>query len=289
MSVRTVVTRGFGNGTYSGRIGEVITRGFSPDAADVTAPVLSAPTGLADGHNAATGSVTTDESNGTLYFWATANASESAANIKANGDSQAVTATGAQAVVVSGLTPETEYYLHYVQDDDSLNESNVVSSAAFTTDAEPVTDTPSGGYTYILASDRRRTKEEIRKARRRLGLEDEEDLEEKAADAVQRAAVATLNRKGTKPRTKLRDAARKRFERARETFVDAVVPEYRLERTPEELALLRKAFDEIVQRRAKVLEELEMAEISAIVVPQIVQNGRRVTWQSVMGRITPRK
>lgn len=288
MTVRSVVTRGFGNGTYSGRIGEVVARGFAPDTADVTAPVLSSPAGVAIGANDATGSVVTDEGNGTLYFWATENASESATNIKASGDSQAVTGTGTQNVSVSGLTAETGYYLHYVHDDDALNESNVVSSAAFTTEVEPVTDTPSGGYTYLLASDRRRTREDIRAARRRLGIEeDDKDIEEKAAEAVQKAAVATLNRKGTKPRTKLRDAARKRFARARETFIEAVIPEYRLERTPEEIALLKRSFDEIVQRRAKVLEELEMAEITAFVVPQIVKNGQRLTWQSVMGKLTP--
>ena len=40
-----------------------------------------------------------------------------------------------QSVTVTGLTANTTYYIHYVQDDAASNESNVVSSASFTTDA----------------------------------------------------------------------------------------------------------------------------------------------------------
>ena len=103
---------------------------------DVTAPVLSSPTGTETGATTASGTVTTDEGNGTLYFIATENATETAGTIKA-GSSQAVTGTGSQAVSVSGLTPETTYYLHYVHDDASSNESNVVNSSSFTTEVAP--------------------------------------------------------------------------------------------------------------------------------------------------------
>lgn len=105
------------------------------ETGDSTAPVLSAPTATATGPETATGTVTTDEGNGTLYYWFTENSSETAANIKASGESQSVTATGVQNVSVSGLTANTTYYAHYVQDDAASNESNVVSSTAITTDA----------------------------------------------------------------------------------------------------------------------------------------------------------
>jgi len=103
---------------------------------DTTAPILSSPTGIKTGSTTGSGTVSTDEANGTLYFWATINATETAANIKASGDSQSVTAIGTQNVTFSGLTPSTNYYAHYVHDDAATNESNVVnSSPAFTTDA----------------------------------------------------------------------------------------------------------------------------------------------------------
>ena len=101
--------------------------------ADVTAPVLSLPTASSPTDVQASGTVTTDEGNGTLYYYASQNSSETAATIKASGSSQAVSATGVQNVTVTGLTQETTYYIHYVHDDSSSNESNVVSSSSFTT------------------------------------------------------------------------------------------------------------------------------------------------------------
>lgn len=108
---------------------------------DTAAPVLSAPTATTTGSTTASGSVTTDEANGTLYFYASANAAETAATIKTSDSSQAVSATGAQAVSFTGLTPSTVYYAHYVHVDaaTAANESNVVSSAQFTTAAPSLT------------------------------------------------------------------------------------------------------------------------------------------------------
>ena len=103
-------------------------------AADTTAPILSSPTGTKTGSTTASGTVSTDEGNGTLYFIATTNATETAATIKA-GSSQAVSATGTQNVSFTGLTASTTYYAHYVHDDAASNESNVVNSTSFTTDA----------------------------------------------------------------------------------------------------------------------------------------------------------
>lgn len=106
--------------------------------ADTTDPVLTSPTGATASATTATGTVTTDEGNGTLYFLATTNSTESAATVVAGGatgGSVTVTSTGSKSVNVSGLTPATGYYLHYVQDDAALNRSARVSSSQFTTSA----------------------------------------------------------------------------------------------------------------------------------------------------------
>lgn len=108
------------------------------DFIDVTAPVLSTASGTTTSATTASGSVSTNEGNGTLYYYASTNSSELAATIKAGGSSQAVSTTGSQAVSFTGLTPSTAYYAHYVQDDAATNTSNVVSSTSFTTGAIPV-------------------------------------------------------------------------------------------------------------------------------------------------------
>jgi hypothetical protein len=110
------------------------TIAVAPESTDTTPPVLTSPTGTKTGSTTADGTVITDEGNGTLYYLASTNATETAATIK-TGSSQAVTATGSQAVSFTGLTASTLYYAHYVHDDAASNESNVVVSASFTTDA----------------------------------------------------------------------------------------------------------------------------------------------------------
>lgn len=93
---------------------------------------LTSPTGVATAGSTASGTVSTDVGNGTLYWLASANASESIATVKA-GSSQAVAATGVQNVLVTGLTPDTQYYLHFTQTTTVPEDAAVVSSAAFTT------------------------------------------------------------------------------------------------------------------------------------------------------------
>lgn len=111
---------------------------------DTTAPILTFPTGTATGSTTANGSVTTNEGNGTLYRLASTNATESAATIKAAALTTTVTATGAQAVSFTGLTPATTYYTHFVHVDAALNES-------FVADA-PVSFTTSGGTATLTSS-----------------------------------------------------------------------------------------------------------------------------------------
>ena len=105
--------------------------------ADTTAPTLTSPSATATGATTASGSVTTNEANGTLYWLASANATELLATVKA-GSSQAVTAIGAQPVTVIWLTASTPYYLHFVHTDAAANDSAVATSAQFTTGAETV-------------------------------------------------------------------------------------------------------------------------------------------------------
>lgn len=116
---------------------------------DTTEPVLSSPD--ADGltYNTASGSVTTDEGNGTL-FWVTVLSAAPAPDgpqivagtdgdddpaVDDSGAGQAVSGTGSQAVTgVAGLTASTAYKQYYVQVDEAGNYSNVVN-ASFSTPA----------------------------------------------------------------------------------------------------------------------------------------------------------
>ena len=110
-------------------------------AGDTTAPTLTSPTATATGTTTASGTVSTNEANGTLYYLASTNASEDAATVKA-ASSQAVSATGSQSVSFTGLTASTTYYAHYVHRDAAGNDSAVATSASFTTSAAGDTTPP---------------------------------------------------------------------------------------------------------------------------------------------------
>ena len=104
---------------------------------DVIDPILTLPTGTKTDYESGTGTVTTDEGNGTLFFYASTNVSETLATIKASGSSQGVSGTGVQNVTFTGLISSTTYYAHYIHTDASTNDSNVVSSTSFLTDTAP--------------------------------------------------------------------------------------------------------------------------------------------------------
>jgi hypothetical protein len=101
-------------------------------SADETAPVLTSPSATATGPTTATASVSTDDGNGTLYFLASTNATESAATVKA-ALSQSVTAVGEQSIGLSALDPVTTYYVHFVQINGASLESEVVSFGPWST------------------------------------------------------------------------------------------------------------------------------------------------------------
>lgn len=122
--------------------GIVTSASFTTAAAsDTTGPVLSSPTVSSITSTTATGSVTTDEGNGTLYGLVSANPTETVATIRAAAITAAVTSTGVKSLNFSGLAPSTQYYAHFVHRDTASNDSNVVNSAAFTTAAAAASDT----------------------------------------------------------------------------------------------------------------------------------------------------
>jgi hypothetical protein len=111
-------------------------------SADTTPPTLSSPTGTG-GLGVCSGTVSTNEGNGTLRAVATASATQpSVAQIKAGQDhtgaaalravSQSVAATGTQTVASGAISGGAgTRYLHYLHTDAASNDSNRVSSASF--------------------------------------------------------------------------------------------------------------------------------------------------------------
>lgn len=112
-----------------------------PVASDTVAPTLSAATDAANGSGAMTGGVSTNEANGTLYYFvSTSSTSPTAAALKAGTGAaafgnQPVTATGAQNISASGLAASTAYFTYYLHADAAGNDSAVVAADGFTTAA----------------------------------------------------------------------------------------------------------------------------------------------------------
>lgn len=109
---------------------------------DTTPPTLTSATGTG-GNNVCSGTVSTDEGNGTLYAVATASATQpSIAQIKAGQDhtgaaalravSQSVTTTGTQTISSGAISggAGTRYW-HFLHTDAAANDSNRLSSSGF--------------------------------------------------------------------------------------------------------------------------------------------------------------
>lgn len=120
--------------------------GMGGAAADITAPVLSSPTGVSAASTTATVGATTDSSDGTLYTVvstvATAPTStqiiaghDSTNGVPTNGftGSVAVVSTGVKTINATGLTAGLTYYAHSVHKDAAGNIGNVVTSTLFAT------------------------------------------------------------------------------------------------------------------------------------------------------------
>lgn len=112
---------------------------------DTTAPTLSSPSGSSSSALTCSGSVSTNEGNGTLYSVVTASATApTAAQVKAGQDntgsaalrvvSQSVSGTGTQTIASGSVTAGTRYF-HFMHEDAAANQSSVSSSASFTVSA----------------------------------------------------------------------------------------------------------------------------------------------------------
>lgn len=160
LSAETSYTTHFQHADAAGNDSTVVSAsGFTTDAeSDVTAPTLSSATDAADGSTASTGSVSTNEGNGTLYWVVTTSATApSVAQIQAGQDNsgvaaaasgnQSVSGTGVQTIspAPSGLSASTAYTTHFQHQDAATNDSTVASASGFTTDAGSISD--SGWFT----------------------------------------------------------------------------------------------------------------------------------------------
>jgi uncharacterized repeat protein (TIGR02059 family) len=130
------------------------------NAGDIVAPVLTNPVDDNAGSTDGALTVDTDEGNGTLYWViSTSSTAPSKAQVKAgqmhtgaaaaDSGSQAVSGTGTQTISgESGLTESTTYYAHFMHEDSSANQSDVVSGNGFTTDAGGEVATFSGAGVF---------------------------------------------------------------------------------------------------------------------------------------------
>lgn len=118
------------------------------------APVLSDPSVTDLQPTTATANITTDIGSGTLYALYSTNATELAAAIK-GGVSQAVSATGAQAVPLTGLPLGEAGYVHFIQTADG-QDSNIVSygftTASKMTQSTTATVALPAGYNMVELS-----------------------------------------------------------------------------------------------------------------------------------------
>jgi hypothetical protein len=122
---------------------------------DVTAPTISSLVATGTDPDTIDVSVDTNEATGTLYVFASANVSETAAAIKTGAQgSQAVSATGTQTIALTLAVGD--YYVHAMHEDAAPNASNVLSSAQITLAAiassAQVTRPFVGGSVYTVAT-----------------------------------------------------------------------------------------------------------------------------------------
>ena len=123
-----------------------ISLAFSYPASGDTSPTLTLPTVTATGTTAVTGGVTTTEAGPAWAILSSSAIAPTAAQIKVGQNHLGTASPAATATLVvganpgafdfSGLTPNTGYYLHVVQDDTAVpaNTSTVATSATVTTD-----------------------------------------------------------------------------------------------------------------------------------------------------------
>jgi len=137
--------------TQTGTKGNVFTSVNTSQAATHpivrnVAPVLSSPTVTSITSSTATGSVTTDGSDGTMYSIVSTSATPpSVAQIQAGQNSsgvaavwsgnQAISSSGTKNFSITGLASSTTYYAYFQHKNAAAADSLVVSSSSFTTSA----------------------------------------------------------------------------------------------------------------------------------------------------------
>lgn len=108
------------------------------------APILSSPLGTGTGPSTASLSVSTTEADGTLWWVVSvSSATPSIAQMKAGqsasgapgaaSGNQAVSSSGAQAASATGLTPSTSYFVFFLHENTTGNDSNIAGSPTFST------------------------------------------------------------------------------------------------------------------------------------------------------------
>jgi len=124
----------------------------------MAAPILTSPTATATSAETATGTVTTDSAGGSLYTVVTGSATApSAAQVKAGLDEFGATTVysgtilsvffpGAWQFDATGLPQSTTLYFHYMHENSGGEQSAVVTSPSFTTEADAL-DNPTGAAT----------------------------------------------------------------------------------------------------------------------------------------------
>lgn len=121
----------------------VLAGSLTTASAAGVAAVLSAPGSSAVAGTTATVSVTTDKNTGTLYrYISTSGTPPSAADLKdgtgsVQFDNTTTITIGANSFNLTSLSHETQYFAHFIQND-ADGDSNIVSTAGFTTEAAPV-------------------------------------------------------------------------------------------------------------------------------------------------------
>ncbi len=101
-------------------------------------PQLSGASAAPVGETGYSGTVTTDTGAGTLYWMVSTSPTPPAIGPLKAANSQPITEPGAQAVSGGTLSAATAYHLHFVQEDAAGQDSAIVSSPVFTTNAPQV-------------------------------------------------------------------------------------------------------------------------------------------------------
>lgn len=125
--------------------GRTMLLAVEPAAGDTTAPTLTNASASSTGTTTGSWSVDTDEGDGTLYWVTDQGGTPTQAQVKAgqgsdgtaadDSGSQAISSTGTKTGTTTGLTASATYNVYFMHEDSDANQSSVVASNAFTTNA----------------------------------------------------------------------------------------------------------------------------------------------------------